>query len=131
MNLVVLTGRLTKDIDIKSGSNGKVYGRFTLAVPRPLKKDETDFINCVAFGKTAEVIGDYCRKGHRIGITGRIQVGRYETVNKEKRNSFDVIVDSLEFLENKGKSSGTEPTTENVQEHFSGNTVNTDDEFPF
>ena len=131
MNLVVLTGRLTKDIELKSGNNGKLYGRFTLAVSRSMKKDEVDFINCVAFGKTAEVIGDYCRKGHRIGITGRIQVGRYETAKGEKRNSFDVIVDSLEFLESKGKSSGTEATAEGIQEHFSDNTVNTDDEFPF
>ena len=61
MNLVVLTGRLTRDPELKFGQSGKAYSRFSLAVDRPFQKGETDFINCVAFGKTAELIGEYLR----------------------------------------------------------------------
>lgn len=62
MNIIILTGRLTRDPELKTGQSGKAYARFTLAVERPMQKDETDFINCVAFGKTAELIGEYLRK---------------------------------------------------------------------
>ena len=57
MNLVILTGRLTRDPELKFGQSGKAYSRFSLAVNRAGKKDEADFINCVAFGKTAEIVG--------------------------------------------------------------------------
>ncbi len=124
---MILSGRLTKDPEIKNG-NGKKYGRFTLAVSRPFKKDETDFVNCVSFGKTAELIGEYVRKGHRLSVVGRLQQNNYE-VNGEKRTSYDVIVDSMEFLEN--RNSGTKTTQENVKEYFEETTDNSSDEFPF
>ena len=77
---------------------GDVYKR--QAVDRPMQKGEVDFINCVAFGKTAELIGEYLRKGRKAGVTGRLQMGKYE-VNGEKRTSYDVVVDTIEFLESK------------------------------
>ena len=92
MNVTVLVGRLTKDPEVKQSTSGKTYTRFTLAVNRPFTKDEVDFINCVVFGKTAEVMNKYVRKGHRIGLTGRLQTNKYEH-NGEKRISFDVMVD--------------------------------------
>ena len=100
MNIIILTGRLTRDPELKFGQSGKAYSRFTLAVDRPMQKGEADFINCVAFGKTAELIGEYLRKGRKAGVTGRLQMGRYE-VNGEKRTSYDVVVDTIEFLESK------------------------------
>ena len=103
MNLVVLTGRLTRDPELKYGQSGNAYCRFGLAVNRPRKRDEVDFINCVAFGKTAELIGEYLRKGSRTGLEGALQMNRYE-VNGEKRTSYDVVVNQIEFLE--GKNSG-------------------------
>ena len=103
MNMIVLTGRLTKDPELKFGQSGKAYSRFTLAVDRPFSKDEADFINCVAFGKTAELIGEYLRKGRKAGVTGRLQMNRFE-MNGEKRTSYDVIVDTVEFLEPKNSS---------------------------
>ena len=110
MNLVVLTGRLTRDPELKFGQSGKAYSRFSLAVDRPFQKGEADFINCVAFGKTAELIGEYLRKGRKVGVTGRLQMNRYE-VNGEKRTSYDVLVENIEFLEAKGSgdSAGYEP----------------------
>ncbi|AVQ32139.1 MULTISPECIES: single-stranded DNA-binding protein [Fusobacterium] len=110
MNLVVLTGRLTRDPELKFGQSGKAYSRFSLAVDRPFQKGEADFINCVAFGKTAELIGEYLRKGRKVGVTGRLQMNRYEA-NGEKRTSYDVLVENIEFLESKssGDSAGYEP----------------------
>ena len=125
INTIVLTGRLTKDPELKSGQSGKAYARFNLAVNRPMQKDETDFINCVAFGKTAELIGEYLRKGRKVGVVGRLQMGRYE-VNGEKRTSYDVIVETLEFLESKNTAKVEETATSEVQEVSSS-----DDDFPF
>ena len=106
MNVVILTGRLTRDPELKFGQSGKAYSRFSLAVDRPFSRDEVDFINCVAFGKTAELIGEYLRKGRKAGVTGRLQMNRYE-VNGEKRVGYDVIVDMVEFLEPKGDGAGS------------------------
>lgn len=142
MNIIILTGRLTRDPELKTGQSGKTYARFTLAVERPMQKDETDFINCVAFGKTAEVIGEFLRKGRKAGVTGRLQMGKYE-VNGEKRTSYDVIVDTIEFLESKNTVNSTEETTQQNRSTQSSNTskpiskkseevpYEDDDEFPF
>lgn len=140
MNLVVLTGRLTRDPELKFGQSGKAYSRFSLAVDRPFQKGEADFINCVAFGKTAELIGEYLRKGRKVGVQGRIQMNRYE-VNGEKRTSYDVLVDTVEFLESKagagedsysGNSYGDSYSraAEPVKSAPVGNDFE-DDEFPF
>ena len=141
MNLVVLTGRLTRDPELKFGQSGKAYSRFSLAVDRPFQKGEADFINCVAFGKTAELIGEFLRKGRRAGVQGRLQMNRYE-VNGEKRTSYDVLVDTVEFLENKSSaednsySSGNDynegysRAAEPVKSAPVGNSFD-DDEFPF
>ncbi len=139
MNLVILTGRLTRDPELKFGQSGKAYSRFSLAVDRPFQKGEADFINCVAFGKTAELIGEYLRKGRKVGVQGRIQMNRYE-MNGEKRTSYDVLVDTVEFLENKGGAEdssyagnyneGYQKTAEPVKSAPVGNDFE-DDEFPF
>ena len=109
MNIVVLIGRLTKGIELKKSQNDKYYTRFTLAVPRQTAKDETDFINCVAFGKVAELMEKYLHKGDKIGIEGKIQVAKYTTKEGEKRTQFDVFVDNVQFLEeNKNKKATDE-----------------------
>lgn len=134
MNIVVLVGRLTRDPELKYGQSGKAYSRFSLAVNRPMSKDEADFINCVAFGKTAELIGEYLRKGRKVGVNGRLQMNKYEN-----RVSYDVLVESIEFLEGKSAertdsdvrfnevrepASKQEPTYENTE-------FVDEDEFPF
>ena len=141
MNIIILTGRLTRDPELKTGQSGKAYARFTLAVERPMQKDEADFINCVAFGKTAELIGEYLRKGRKVGVQGRIQMNRYE-MNGEKRTSYDVLVDTVEFLESKNGSGddssynsgnysdGYQKAAEPVKSAPVGNDFD-DDEFPF
>ena len=100
MNNVTLIGRLTKDPELKYGQSGKAYAKFTLAVKRTYSKDEVDFINCVAFGKTAELIAEHLNKGTRLGIFGSLQMNKYE-VNGEKRINYEVMVQHIEFLESK------------------------------
>ena len=144
MNLVVLTGRLTRDPELKYGQSGKAYCRFSLAVDRAFQKGEADFINCVAFGKTAELIGEYLRKGRKAGINGRLQMNRFE-INGEKRTTYDVMVDQIEFLESRNAVSDNnfeaKGYSDSGHSRNQSSTANTqskpdvdfedDDEFPF
>lgn len=98
MNKVVLIGNLTKDVDLSFTANsGMAVGRFTLAVNR-MKKGESDFPNCISFGKTAETIAQYFFKGSKIAIEGHIQTGSYDAKDGTKRYTTDVIVDRFEFV---------------------------------
>lgn len=97
MNKVILTnGRLTKDVELKD-ANGLQIARFTVAINRQFKKDEADFISCVAFGKRAETIAKFFEKGSPINIEGRLQTGSYEK-DGVKHFTTDVIVDNFEFI---------------------------------
>ena len=97
MNSIVLIGRMTKDPELKYTNNGKGNTRFTLAVQR--NKDETDFINCVAWEKTAENIAEYFKKGSQIAVQGAIRTGSYE---KDGRTIYttDVWVYKFDFVGN-------------------------------
>lgn len=105
MNTVALMGRLTKDPMISeygSGKNTGLLARFTLAVRRDA--DNADFISCVAFGKTAELIDQYFKKGDQIGITGSIQTGKYKNKDGDTVYTTDVIVRQIDFTGSSGKS---------------------------
>ena len=112
-NLVILTGRLTKDPELKYSASGTAYCKFTLAVNRMKKDDPADFIFCSAFGKTAELIAEYVKKGHQLGVQGRLQQDTYEK-DGEKISKTGVTVDKIEFLEsNKTESTTSEPKKSN------------------
>ncbi|MDU5108874.1 MAG: single-stranded DNA-binding protein [Clostridium sp.] len=99
MNKVILIGRLTKDSELNfTAGSGAAVCRFSMAVARPFKKGETDFINCVAFGKTGETIAQYFTKGKPIAITGSIRTGSYDAKDGTKRYTTDVVVESFEFI---------------------------------
>ena len=99
MNKVILIGRLTKDPELNfAAGSGTAVTRFSLAVTRPFKKDETDFINCVAFGKTGETIAQYLTKGRQLAVTGSIRTGSYDAKDGTKRYTTDIVVDSFEFI---------------------------------
>lgn len=119
MNSVILIGRLTRDPELKYGQSGNAYARFSLAVTRPMKRDETDFINCVAFGKTAETIGQYLRKGSQIGVEGRLQQNKYQSQNGETRYSYDVVVNTFDFCSsnNSGGQSNYQNNNSNTNNH--------------
>ena len=107
MNLVVLNGRLVRDPELKFGQSGKAYSRFSIAVDRPFQtstdSQTADFINCVAFGKTAEFIGEYFRKGRKILLKGSLQMNQYESEGK-KITTYVVIAENVEFGESKANT---------------------------
>ena len=101
INKVVLIGRLTKDPELRyAAGSGTAVCRFTVAITRQFKKDETDFINCVSFGKTGETIAQYITKGRQIAVTGAIRTGSYDAQDGTKRYTTDVAVESFEFIGN-------------------------------
>lgn len=104
MNKVVLIGRLTRDPNVtySQGETPLAIARYTLAVNR-MKKDEADFISCVAFGKSGEFAEKYLHKGMKIAVTGRIQTGSYEK-DGVKHYTTDVVVESHEFCERQGET---------------------------
>lgn len=113
-NLVVLTGRLTADPELKTTQSGISVTSFSLAVARPYRTGEeqqTDFINVVAWRKTAEFISKYFKKGNMIGIEGSIQTRKYTDKNGNNRTAFEVVVNNAQFVESKRDSApaGNEP----------------------
>ena len=100
MNKVVLVGRFTKDPELRYATgNGIATSRFTVAVNRQGKKDEADFINCVAFNKPAELIAQYFVKGRQIAIAGHIQTGSYLKDDGAKVYTTDVVVETFDFID--------------------------------
>ena len=101
MNKVILIGRLTKDPELRyAAGSGTAVCRFTLAVARQFKKDETDFINCIAFNKQGEAIAQYVTKGRQLAVIGNIRTGSYDGQDGIKRDTTDILVESFEFIGN-------------------------------
>ena len=119
MNVVMLMGRMTRDPELKYTSGGKAYANFTLAVQKT--KDDAEFIDCVAWEKTAETIAEYFRKGRKILLQGCLNVSSYEQ-NGEKRKSTKVVVNSFEFVESSGSSNNGGGYNQN--QSYSGNNSN-------
>ncbi|MEG1470493.1 MAG: single-stranded DNA-binding protein [Anaerovoracaceae bacterium] len=137
MNSVQLVGRFTRDPEVRYADSGVSIARFNLAVDRQFKKeggDTADFIGCIAFGKTAEFVEKYFRKGTRIGINGRIQTGSYTNKDGVKVYTTDVVVDKVEFVESKS-SSGTDKDTGGYDQSngdgFTNIPEGIDEELPF
>lgn len=109
MNKCVLMGRLTRDPEIRV-NNDKSVARFTIAVDRRFKRDgdeqTADFINCVAFGKTAEFVEKYAHKGTKFVVEGRIQTGSYTNKDGVRVYTTDIVVEQLEFAESKSSADG-------------------------
>lgn len=104
MNKVLLTGRLVKDPVKHQSTTGEDFGTFCLAVYRG--KDETDFINCLAFGKCGELLLDYCKKGHLVGVEGRLQCRKYQDQFGQTKYIHEVLVANIDLLTSKSESEG-------------------------
>lgn len=109
MNKVILIGRLTREPEVRysAGENATAIARYTLAVDRKYKQEgqqNADFIQCIAFGKSAEFAEKYFRKGMKIAITGRIQTGSYTNKEGQKVYTTDVVIEEQEFAESKSSS---------------------------
>jgi single-strand DNA-binding protein len=119
-NLVVLSGRLTADPELKTTPNGVSVTTFSIAVERRYRQGEerqADFINIVAWRSSAEFICKYFKKGSMIGIEGSIQTRRYQDKDGNIRTAFEVVVNNVQFVEFKRSESNGEdnssPTPEN------------------
>ena len=124
MNKVCLTGRITKNIELKYNQNNVAITSFTLAVTRKFKNQngeyESDFINCIAYKSTAELLNKYVKKGDLLGIEGRIQTRNYEDKDGKRVYVTEVIVDSIDFLQSRKDESKQEATkTENTKQKLS------------
>lgn len=109
MNNVCLIGRLTRDPELRYTQSGQAVVRFTLAVDRRMSKQKkaeleanrgqtADFISCVAWNQTAELVANYMRKGSQLGVEGRIQTGSYQKEDNSTVYTTDVVVNSINFI---------------------------------
>lgn len=106
-NLVVLTGRLTADPELKTTQSGISVTSFSIAVDRRYRAGEerqTDFINVVAWRQSAEFVAKYFKKGNMIGIEGSIQTRKYTDKNGNNRTAFEVVANNVQFVETKRDS---------------------------
>lgn len=117
MNKVILMGRLTKDPASKSTTIGNIVSNFTLAVNRRFSK-ETDFINCVAWNKAAELVEAYCKKGQRIAVVGSLQVRSWDGEDGKRRYATEVVVEELHFADTKKEKETVDeyPPEESVED---------------
>lgn len=125
LNTSIIVGRLTKDIELKKAGE-KIVTNFTVAVDKPYNKDndhpEANWIDCVAWEKTAEFLAKYFKKGNKVGITGNLQTRTYEK-DGTKFKVTEILVNTVDFVESKnsnqtGQQEATQPTktTEAVPE---------------
>ena len=130
MNKVVLLGRLTKDVDVRyTQATNIMVASFSLAVNRRFAKEgeqQADFINIVAWNKTAEFCSKYFKKGQQVAVVGRIQTRNYEDENKVKHYITEVIAEEVYFADSK-----KEGTTDTTQTQNELEPIQDDDELPF
>ncbi|WP_040929090.1 single-stranded DNA-binding protein [Nosocomiicoccus massiliensis] len=143
INSVNLTGRLTKDPELRVSQNNVAVGNFTLAVNRSFTDQngerQADFINCVLFRKTAEIAKQYLSKGSLVGVTGRLQTRNYENKEGQRVYVTEVVVENLAFLETKSDNNQQFNNNYNQQSNVSvgqnpfGNPKSniTDEDLPF
>jgi len=139
MNKIIIMGRLVRDVEVShsKGSTPMAIAKYTLAVNRSFKKDgepTADFLNCVAFGKSAEFAEKYFAKGQQVAVTGRLQTGSYTNKDGVKVYTTDILVEEQHFAESKGSgaaasgnSGSSKPNTAPVVD----NNDFDDDEIPF
>ena len=104
INRVVLAGRLVKDPVLRKTANGASVVSFTVACPRRFKQEgqpDADFINTVAWNKTADIVQQYTHKGSLVGVEGRIQTRSYDDQSGKRVYVTEVVADSVQFLESK------------------------------
>lgn len=150
LNVVVLTGRLTKDPDLRTTGSGISVATFPLAVNRAYTNSEgrrdADYINCVIWRKSAENFCNFTSKGSLVGIQGKLQSRSYENKDGQKVYVTEVVVDQFSLLESKKEQANRQrsnnsdnfkdsnytnlPATDNVSTNYEGIDI-TDDDLPF
>ena len=121
MNKWIGMGRLTRDPEIRytQGDNPMAIARYTLAVDRRIKRENeqsADFIPCIAFGKSAEFVEKYLKKGTKMAVVGRIQTGSYTNKDGQKVYTTEIVIEEQEFAESKNASSGGQNNSQAPQQ---------------
>ncbi len=132
-NITILTGRITKDLELKQAGQTTVTN-FSLAVDNPFKKDDTSFFDVVAFGKTAELLNNYCGKGSKILIEGNLKQDRFTDKEGNNRSVIRVVANRVEFLDSKGNNQGQSAPKQQANDPFANATGPidvSDDSLPF
>ena len=134
MNNVSLVGRLTKDVELKQTGSNTAVATGTLAVNRQFKnangEKETDFINIVAWRKTAEILSSYASKGSQIGITGRIQTRNYEGNDGKRVYVTEVVAESVALLDSKSNNQQTQQPPQKQKRLFGASSPVDIDDLP-
>lgn len=134
INSSTLVGNLTKDIELRYSQSGKAVANFTVAVSRPFKNQEgnreTDFINCVQFGKGAELLSQYTGKGSKVGVTGRIQTRNFEGQDGKRVYMTEVVADQVAFLDPKKDNAMNQQQADNLANNLDAEEVSNKD-LPF
>ncbi len=123
-NKVILMGNLTRDVEVRTTPSGQSVGNFSLAVSRSWKgqdgqtQDQTSFINCVAWGKTGEIIAQYMKQGSPLLVSGRLDQRSYEDKDGNKRQAVEVVVEDFNFIggnrsDDAGAQATSRPTSSN------------------
>lgn len=139
MNLVVLKGNLTKDVELRTTINNKSVARFVLAVNDGYgEKQVTSYINCEVWNKLAENLANYCGKGSPLLVRGKLRTETFDGQDGQKKYVTKVIVESIEFLDKKKGSvetqSDTQSTISDTQDpyqEFGEEIALSDDDLPF
>lgn len=128
MNKTILMGRLTRDVDVRyTQTNNTMVANFTLAVNRRFSKEgeqQADFINIVAWGKTAEFASKYFKKGQQVAVIGRIQTRSWDDDQGQKHYATEVVSEEIYFADSKKENVG-----ELQAENSTNNTLNTTNDF--
>lgn len=133
MNKVILMGRLTGNPEVRytTGEKQTCVARYRLAVNRRFKRDEADFINCVAFGKQGEFAEKYLKQGTKIVISGRIQTGSYTNRDGVKVYTTDIVVEEQDFAESKASQITPQETPQPKKDDFMDVPDGIESELPF
>lgn len=127
INRAVICGRLVRDPELRRTSNGTPVTSFTVAVNRTFKnsdgEQEADFINCVAWNKTAEIVDQYCSKGNLIGAEGRLQSRKYQDQQGNNRTVVEIIVEQIQFMESKNVAQQSTTISEAKEKYYGRNRV--------
>ncbi|HEM3710150.1 TPA: single-stranded DNA-binding protein [Streptococcus suis] len=136
INNIVLIGRLTRDVELRHTPSNQAVATFTLAVNRNFKNAdgnrEADFINCVLWRQQAENLAKWTKKGHLIGITGRIQTRSYDNQQGQRVYVTEVVAESFQILENRDNAANQASMKDQMPPNFSGPIMDIDDDgLPF
>ena len=136
LNKVILIGRLVRDSELKYTQGGTPVANFSIASNRSYttngeKKEIVSFFSCIAWNKLGEIIAQYCKKGNKIGIEGRLQQRSWEDQSGGKRSVVEVVVENFQFLSPRDESTQTPSETTPAPPMDMDTNPFSDDDIPF